>query len=74
LNLVLFILFSCGKHSLRYLSNSAIMKEVIIYPGPRANIVESPVSEPAEGQLRIEVVVSGCKPKDCKVPDLAASY
>jgi NADPH:quinone reductase-like Zn-dependent oxidoreductase len=74
LNLLLFVLFSLRKPLLKYLENSAIMKEVIIHAGPSAEIIESPVPEPAEGQLRIKVVVSGCNPKDWKVPDCAASY
>lgn len=44
------------------------MKEVLIHPGLRAEIVESPISKPAAAdQLVIKVVVSGANPKDWKV-------
>lgn len=45
----------------------SIMKEVLIHPDLRAEIVESPIPKPAADQLVIKVVVSGANPKDWKV-------
>ncbi|KIW74957.1 hypothetical protein Z517_11728 [Fonsecaea pedrosoi CBS 271.37] len=42
------------------------MKEAIIYPGPRVEIVDSPIPVPRAGQVLIRVVVSGSNPKDFK--------
>lgn len=44
-----------------------IMKEVIIFPGPRAEIIDSPIPKPTADQIVIKVVVSGSNPKDWKV-------
>lgn len=52
----------------------ATMKEVINYPGAVVKIIESPIPEPSAFQVLIKVVVSGCNPKDWKVPDFAAAY
>ncbi|OCK77360.1 GroES-like protein [Lepidopterella palustris CBS 459.81] len=43
------------------------MKEVIVYSGPKAEVVDSPVPEPAADQVLIKVVVSGSNPKDWKM-------
>lgn len=44
------------------------MKEVFIYSGPRAEIIDSPIPTPPNAdQLVIKVVVSGTNPKDWKV-------
>jgi len=39
------------------------MKEAIIHPGPRVEIIESPVPEPGSDQVVTKVVVSGSNPK-----------
>lgn len=43
------------------------MKEVLIHPGLRAEIVESPIPKPATDQLVIKTMVSGANPMDWKV-------
>lgn len=45
------------------------MKEALIAPGPKVQIVDSPIPEPNDDQVRIKVVVSGSNPKDWKVPE-----
>ncbi|KAF2469010.1 GroES-like protein [Lindgomyces ingoldianus] len=45
------------------------MKDVIVSPGPKVKIVDSPIPEPGPEQLVIQVVVSGSNPKDWKVPE-----
>jgi NADPH2:quinone reductase len=42
------------------------MKEVIVYEGPRTEIVETAIPEPAADQVSIKVEVAGCNPKDWK--------
>ena len=42
------------------------MKEVIIHPGPRAELIESAIPSPNALQVVIKVVVSGTNPKDWK--------
>ena len=37
-------------------------------PGPKVQIVDSPIPKPGPDQLVIKVVVSGSNPKDWKVP------
>ena len=44
-----------------------IMKEVIIHPGTRAELIESAIPSPDALQVVIKVVVSGTNPKDWKV-------
>ena len=44
-----------------------IMKEVIIHPGIREELVESAIPSPDALQVVIKVVVSGTNPKDWKV-------
>ena len=44
--------------------------EVFVHKGPRTEIVESPIPTPDEHQVVIKVVVSGCNPKDWKLPQL----
>ncbi|KAF2186758.1 GroES-like protein [Zopfia rhizophila CBS 207.26] len=44
------------------------MKEAIISPDTKVNIVDSPIPEPGPDQLVIQVLVSGSNPKDWKVP------
>lgn len=43
------------------------MKELIIHPGIRAELKESPVPKPNASQVVVKVVVSGTNPKDWKV-------
>lgn len=50
------------------------MKEVLVYPGPRTEIVDSPIPKPAANQLVIKVVVSGSNPKDWKVDWLPTGF
>jgi NADPH2:quinone reductase len=38
-------------------------------PGPKVDIIDSPIPEPNDDQVRIKVVVSGCNPKDWKLPE-----
>ncbi|KAL1636260.1 hypothetical protein SLS56_001239 [Neofusicoccum ribis] len=45
------------------------MKEAVIHPGTRVEIVDSPVPEPNDDQVLIKVVVSGSNPKDWKLPE-----
>lgn len=40
------------------------MKDTIVHPGPKVEIVDSPIPEPGPEQLVIKVVVSGSNPKD----------
>ncbi|KZF18845.1 GroES-like protein [Xylona heveae TC161] len=42
------------------------MKEAIVHPGPRSELIESPIPRPNADQVLIKVVVSGCNPKDWK--------
>ncbi|GAB1317695.1 hypothetical protein MFIFM68171_07905 [Madurella fahalii] len=46
------------------------MKEALVGPGPRVQIVDSPIPEPNPDQLLIKVVVSGSNPKDWKIPEI----
>lgn len=39
-------------------------------PGPRVQIVDSPIPEPNPDQVLIRVVVSGSNPKDWKIPEI----
>ena len=43
------------------------MKEVVIHPGSRTEIIESAIPSPDALQVVIKVVVSGTNPKDWKV-------
>ncbi|KAK3674100.1 putative secondary metabolism biosynthetic enzyme [Recurvomyces mirabilis] len=45
------------------------MKEAIVHPGPRVEIIDSPIPEPGPGQVVIKTIVSGSNPKDWKVPE-----
>ncbi|OTA89064.1 hypothetical protein M434DRAFT_23510 [Hypoxylon sp. CO27-5] len=45
------------------------MKEAIVAPGTKVNIIDSPIPKPNADQVLIKVVVSGSNPKDWKVPD-----
>ncbi|OTB19147.1 hypothetical protein K445DRAFT_314019 [Daldinia sp. EC12] len=45
------------------------MKEALVAPGPKVQIVDSPIPKPNADQVLIKVVVSGSNPKDWKVPD-----
>ncbi|KAI2616154.1 GroES-like protein [Hypomontagnella submonticulosa] len=47
------------------------MKEAVVGPGPKVEIIDSPIPKPDADQVLIKVVVSGSNPKDWKVPDLA---
>ena len=40
------------------------MKTVIVYPGPKVEIVDSPIPKPGPDQVVIKVIVSGSNPKD----------
>ncbi|KAF2010548.1 zinc-binding oxidoreductase-like protein ToxD [Aaosphaeria arxii CBS 175.79] len=44
------------------------MKEAHVSKGPVVKIVDSPIPEPEDDQVLIQVVVSGSNPKDWKVP------
>jgi len=39
------------------------MKEAIIHPGPRVEIIDSPVPKPGPDQVVTKVIVSGSNPK-----------
>lgn len=43
------------------------MKEVIVHPGTRTELKESPIPTPDASQVVIKVVLSGTNPKDWKV-------
>ncbi|KAI1383948.1 GroES-like protein [Hypoxylon trugodes] len=45
------------------------MKEALVGPGPKVEIVDSPIPKPNADQILIKVVVSGSNPKDWKVPN-----
>ena len=46
------------------------MKEAIIHPSIETiEIVESPIPEPKDEEIVIEVVVAGSNPKDWKMPN-----
>lgn len=45
------------------------MKEAIVHPGPRVEIIESPIPTPDADQVLIKVIVSGSNPKDYKMGD-----
>ncbi|KAI2782514.1 GroES-like protein [Daldinia loculata] len=45
------------------------MKEALIAPGPKVQIIDSPIPKPGADEVLIKVVVSGSNPKDWKVPD-----
>ncbi|TKA82220.1 hypothetical protein B0A49_00405 [Cryomyces minteri] len=44
------------------------MKEAIVHPGPKVEIVDSPIPKPGPDQVVTKVIVSGSNPKDWKVP------
>ncbi|EKG12959.1 Peptidase S9/S15 [Macrophomina phaseolina MS6] len=46
------------------------MKEAIVHPGVRVEIIDSAIPEPTEDQVLIKVVVSGSNPKDWKIPEM----
>ncbi|KAH7114194.1 chaperonin 10-like protein [Dendryphion nanum] len=46
------------------------MKEAIVHKGPRVEILDSEIPTPGPEQVVIKVVVSGCNPKDWKIPEL----
>ncbi|KAI2601937.1 GroES-like protein [Hypoxylon sp. NC1633] len=43
------------------------MKEALVAPGPKVEIIDSPIPEPDKDQILIKVEVSGSNPKDWKV-------
>ena len=45
------------------------MKEAIVHPGPKVQIVDSDIPKPQAGEVLIKVVVSGSNPKDWKYPE-----
>ncbi|KXL45833.1 MAG: hypothetical protein FE78DRAFT_90110 [Acidomyces sp. 'richmondensis'] len=45
------------------------MKEALVSPGPKVEIVDSPIPQPGPGQVVIKVIFSGSNPKDWKVPE-----
>ncbi|KAI1135919.1 GroES-like protein [Hypoxylon sp. FL0543] len=45
------------------------MKEAIVSPELKVDIVDSPIPKPDDDQILIQVVVSGSNPKDWKVPE-----
>ncbi|KAF3771403.1 GroES-like protein [Cryphonectria parasitica EP155] len=45
------------------------MKEAIVAPGPKVSLVDSPIPQPNDDQVLIQVVVSGSNPKDWKLPE-----
>ncbi|KAI0829560.1 GroES-like protein [Hypoxylon sp. FL0890] len=45
------------------------MKEALVTPGTKVEIVDSSIPKPLDDQVLIQVVVSGSNPKDWKVPD-----
>lgn len=55
---------------------SQTMRQVINVPGPtvRAQLTTGHIPLPDAKQVLIKVIVSGCDPKDWKVPELAADY
>ena len=42
------------------------MKEAIVSPGPKVQIIDSPIPKPEADQVVIKVIVSGSNPKDWK--------
>ncbi|KAF2822679.1 GroES-like protein [Ophiobolus disseminans] len=50
------------------------MKEAIVSAGPRVTIHDIPIPSPGRDEVVIKVVVSGCNPKDWKIPDLVPKY
>jgi NADPH2:quinone reductase len=52
------------------------MRQVVNIPGPtvRAPLTTGRIPLPGAKQVLIKVIVSGCNPKDWKVPELAANY
>lgn len=45
------------------------MLELLIHPGPKTELIESPVPTPNDDQVVIQVIVSGSNPKDWKRPE-----
>ncbi|KAK5114011.1 hypothetical protein LTR62_003134 [Meristemomyces frigidus] len=45
------------------------MKEAIVSAGPKVEIIDSPIPKPEPGQVVIKTIVSGCNPKDWKIPE-----
>ena len=45
------------------------MKEAIIHPGTRVEIIDSEIPQPNANQVLIQVIFSGCNPKDWKRPE-----
>jgi len=52
------------------------MKQVINLSGMevKTNITSAPIPEPNAKQVLIKVIVSGCNPKDWKMPEFAVGY
>jgi NADPH2:quinone reductase len=52
------------------------MRQVVNIPGPtvKAQLTIGHVPSPDAKQVLIKVIVSGCNPKDWKVPELAANH
>ncbi|KHE84632.1 GroES-like protein [Neurospora crassa] len=46
------------------------MKEAIVADGPKVQIIDSPIPSPNDDQVLIRVIVSGCNPKDWKLPGM----
>lgn len=45
------------------------MYEILVHPGPKTELVQSPIPTPNDDQVVIKVVVSGSNPKDWKRPE-----
>jgi len=45
------------------------MKEAIVHPGTRVEIIESEIPQPNANQVLIRIIFSGCNPKDWKRPE-----
>lgn len=42
------------------------MYELLVHPGPKTEMIESPIPVPNDDQIVIKVIVSGSNPKDWK--------
>ena len=53
-----------------------MMKQAISLPGSqvKVKITSGPIPQPSARQVLIKVIVSGCNPKDWKLPEFATSY
>jgi NADPH:quinone reductase-like Zn-dependent oxidoreductase len=46
-----------------------MMKEAIVHPGTRVEVIDSEIPQPNANQILIKIIFSGCNPTDWKRPE-----